>query len=188
MEMRPLLYRNGNWEKAGIFEMMLTKAMDFGEEFGKRSCFPMFLEEMRIIPKDYPSIDETGFYVGGFNWFIDWFFMPIALPLLRFFPQLLLKPLGHIMLWGLQTFSKPPFGTILKLEAAGEKNGALSRKTLIVHHEDGYMLTAIPVVACLLQYLNGSINKPGLWYQANIVKPSMFFRDLKRLGVIVTTI
>ena len=43
--------------------------------------------------------------------------------------------------------------------------------------------TAIPVVACLLQYLDGSIRKPGLWLQANIVEPNRFMEDMKRMGI-----
>jgi hypothetical protein len=52
-------------------------------------------------------------------------------------------------------------------------------------HPDGYQFTAIPVAACLLQYLDGSIRKPGLWTQANLVDPARFFRDVERMGVAV---
>jgi saccharopine dehydrogenase (NAD+, L-lysine-forming) len=45
------------------------------------------------------------------------------------------------------------------------------------------MLTAIPVIACLLQYLDGSLRKPGLWTQANIVEPNRLMTDMERLGV-----
>ena len=50
-------------------------------------------------------------------------------------------------------------------------------------HDDAYVLTAVPAVACLLQYLNGSIQQPGLWFQANVVEPIQFFKDIERLGV-----
>jgi saccharopine dehydrogenase (NAD+, L-lysine-forming) len=40
-------------------------------------------------------------------------------------------------------------------------------------------------VACLLQYLDGSIRKPGLWLQANLVEPNRLLKDLERLGVAV---
>jgi hypothetical protein len=45
---------------------------------------------------------------------------------------------------------------------------------------------AVPVVACLLQYMNGTINKPGLCFQATVVEPKRFLDDMKRMGLGVT--
>ncbi len=54
---------------------------------------------------------------------------------------------------------------------------------LILYHEDGYAFTAIPAAACLLQYHDGSISRPGLWLQANVVEPQRFMRDMLRMGI-----
>ena len=51
-----------------------------------------------------------------------------------------------------------------------------------ISHEDGYALTAIPVTACIKQYLEGN-KKPGLHFQANFVDPPKFFDDMKEMGV-----
>ncbi len=55
--------------------------------------------------------------------------------------------------------------------------------TIQLSHTDGYFLTAVPVVACLKQYLTGSIKKPGVWFQANIVEPELFIKDIEKMGI-----
>ena len=87
------------------------------------------------------------------------------------------------MFWGLRTFSKPPYGTLLKAEAQGQIDGIREKRQIILHHQDGYLFTAIPAAACLLQYLDGSIRKPGLWLQASLVEPNRLMADMGRMGI-----
>ena len=56
---------------------------------------------------------------------------------------------------------------------------------VIISHPDGYLFTAIPVAACLLQYLDGSIDRPGLWMQALVVEPTRFMTDMQRMGIMM---
>lgn len=178
-----LIFKDGRWKKVSMYSTKDFLTMDFGGEFGKQLGAPMFLEEMRSLPEQYPSLKETGFFVGGFNWFTDWLVMPVAMLALKIWPQAALKPMGKLMKWGLETFSRPPYGTILKVQAQGTRNSAPLSVEVTLSHPDGYLLTAIPVVACLLQYLDGSIRKPGLWTQANLVEPVRFLEDMKRMGI-----
>lgn len=182
-DFQALYFKNGRWQKIGALAMMLPRFMNFGREFGRQYCLPMFLEEMRSLPGMYPSLSETGFFVGGFNWFVDWVLSPVILLGLRLFPEKGIRPLGRLMFWGLQSFSRPPYGTLLKLEARGRKDNVEHKMEITIAHPDGYALTAIPVVACILQYLDGSARKPGVWYQAHLVEPSRFFKDMEKMGV-----
>jgi len=182
-DFEPLFFKDGRWVKARFSGMLDYQTMDFGGKFGRQYCVPMFLEEMRSLPETIPALKETGFFVGGFNWFVDWLILPLAIIGLRTWPQGTTRPLAKLMRWGLNTFSKPPYGIVLKLEALGTKYGEAKAMELSLYHEDGYMFTAIPVAACLLQYLDGSIRKPGLWTQANLVEPDRLVRDMARMGV-----
>jgi saccharopine dehydrogenase-like NADP-dependent oxidoreductase len=179
----PLVYKEGRWKKSGMYGMLDTRSMDFGRQFGVQYCVPMFLEEMRLLPESIPSLKETGFFVGGFNWFVDWLVLPLAMIGVKMWPRTALKPMGRLMRWGLNAFSKLPYGTLLKAEAQGAKDGRACMLDLTLYHEDGYVFTAVPVVACLLQYLDGSIKKPGLWTQANLVEPDRLMRDMQRMGI-----
>lgn len=118
---KALVFKQGQWQKAKLGGMTAYIAMDFGGEFHKQYCVPMFLEEMRFIPDMFPSLSKTGFFVGGLNWFVDWLVFPLSMAGLRVFPQAARKPMAMLMKWGLNTFSKPPYGTMLKVEAAGTK-------------------------------------------------------------------
>ena len=80
--------------------------MDFGGEFGKQFCAPMMLEEMRALPGMFPDLRETGFYVGSFNWFVDWVIMPLAMIGMKLSPKAALKPMGKVDALGLTYIHK----------------------------------------------------------------------------------
>ena len=67
-------------------------------------------------------------------------------------------------------------------EITGDKQAKEIGKMKLIH-DNAYVLTVVAVVACLMQYMEGSICRPGLWFQANLVVPTQFFSDIKRLGV-----
>lgn len=57
--------------------------------------------------------------------------------------------------------------------------------SLLHEHPDNYAITALPVVACIKQYLNGDIRRPGLWTQAEIVEPVSFKEYMNQMGLFI---
>lgn len=178
-------FRNGKWKKARLDMIGDMIKMDFGAPFYFQNCIPMFLEELARFPEIYPTLTDTGFFVGGFNPLTDYILMPIMLIFVMLAPKKGLKPAGHLLLWGLRNYSKPPFGIRLKLEASGKLGGEMKTMQILLSHEDGYVFTAIPAAVSILQMLNGNIRKPGLFTQGEIVDPNSMLNDMCRLGISV---
>lgn len=171
-----LHFRNGEWVKAGFFNYTET---DFGDPFGKQYEVPMFLEELRALPEEISTLRDMGFYVGGFNWFSDTIMLPLGFAAVSLFHDRALPAVGRALEWSLKAFSKPPYGTVLLLEASGG-GGDLRLK---VSHDDGYFLTAASVVACIMQLIDGGVRKPGLHCEANLVDPARLLQQLQQMGV-----
>ena len=171
-----LVLKDGKWQTGKMSEML---DIDFGEPFGHKYCMPMFMEEFRPLPEIIPSLKETGFYSSGFGGIVDYVIVPLAFLLLTLAPNRSRKLIGRLVEWGMKKTTRPPFGAVLQMKAQGGGRSLI----MTVFHEDSYVITAAPAVACLMQYLEGSLRKPGLWRQATIVEPVCFFEDLARLGV-----
>ena len=177
-------FKDGEWKRARMDIVVDHIAMDFGAPFGRQTCIPMSLEEMRGIPQSFPTLRETGFFVGSFNPVTDWVVLPLMMVALKISPSLK-QSMGRLMLWSLKQFTKPPYGTRLKLEAEGEKEGQSRSFEMVLSHADGYVFTAIPVVATVLQWLDGSIRQPGLFTQGELVQPERLISDMQRMGIAI---
>ena len=129
--------------------------MDFPEGFGRRPCTSWFLEEMRALPEIIPSLCRTGFYVGGVQLVLRLCHDAGHARGVPFAKGIFTRTVANLFLWSLRAFSKPPYGTLLKVEAEGIAKAAARRRTCRLSHNGGYVFTGVPVVACVLQYLNG---------------------------------
>lgn len=172
------VYKNGAWTRPTSWEM---RSFNFGKDLGKRTCYSMFFEELRDLPSLYPSLKETGFYISGSNWLADLIVTPLVFVGIKLAPKRGIRPLGKLMWWAMGK-SRPPYLVALKVEAKGLLNGKQAEAQIRVAHPDGYELTAIPVVAYLSQYLDGSSRKPGVHMMGHIAEPVRLFQDMRKMG------
>lgn len=175
------VFRHGEWTGPNKWEMI---RFDFGQKIGRRTCYSMFFEELRGLPEMYPTLRDVGFYISGSNWIADLLVTPVVMLGLKIAPKRGMRPLGRVMWWAMQQ-SQPPYELMLAVEAKGQKNDKPATWRASVAHPDGYELTAIPVVAYLKQYLDGSARCPGLHIMGHIAEPVRLFRDMKSMGVVI---
>ena len=171
-------FKNGAWTKPSAWEM---RKFHFGNDIGERTCSSMFFEELRNIPKLFPTLNETGFYIAGVNWFSDYIITLAVFVGLKLAPKRGIRPLGKLMWWAMGR-TKPPYLVALKVEAKGLRNGNPAQVDVRIAHPDGYELTAIPVVAYLRQYLAGTARKCGVHMMGHIAEPIQLFKDMQMMG------
>ena len=171
------VYKDGVWTKPSRWDM---RKFDFGEEVGTKTGYSMFFEELRCIPEMYPTLKDTGFYIAGSNLLADLILTPIIMVGLKIAPRRGIRPLWKLMWWAMGR-SKPPYKVVLKVEAAGQLKGKPVQVEASIEHEDGYELTAIPVVALLKQY--DRVRKPGLHMMGHLAAPERLFWDMEQMGV-----
>jgi len=175
------IFKDGAWKIGGPFD---TKQIDFGARFGRRTCYPLQMAEIRAIPQMF-GLKETGVYVAGFNWFVDQLVFPLGMLLFKIKSGLGRDMIAKLLLWGLKTFSRGARGVSFVLEATGVKDGKRAVTRLVAEHDDAYEFTAIPVVACVRQYLDGTIAAPGLWMMGQAVDPARLLSDMERMGILL---
>lgn len=180
---QPQIFTAKHWTKPGAFHI---RKVAFGGDIGTRESYSMYFEELKHLPDLYPSLRETSFFIAGGHWFTDWIVYPSAIALLKLLPAAR-RPIGRYLWWGMRRFQKAPYRTELIVQATGTHAGQPTSFEASVAHRDAYELTAIPVVATLLQYLEGMGRKPGLWMMGHIAEPRRLFLDMKRMGVKLKT-
>jgi hypothetical protein len=181
MDLSASVYREGERRKASGRE---ARTMDFGPALGRKKCYPFNLPEMESLPREL-GLSELGIYSSGFGIpLADFIFVAIlSLRLNRI--SWTLGPAVRLFTAVYNATSKPPYGVYSKLEACGELGGRRVRYGLLVGHEDGYAATAIATTACVLQLIDGSIERPGSRMMGRVLEPGRAFADMTHSAMVV---
>ena len=170
---------DGAWRKASYKDALKIK---FSDKFGIRQCFPLQMREIYPLQNEL-GIQNMGVYSAGFNPFVDNFVFPLIMFLNLLKKGLGKKFCGKLMHWGIKKYFDNNPGVEFYLQANGTKNGEEKNFTLKLFSHDAFDFTAIAVIACLKQYLDNTIEKPGLYLMGNVVDEKRIIADLKTMGL-----
>ena len=176
-DFNPSAWVDGRWRSS----WRNRRTHDFGPPANGQDCIAMNLEEMHVLPGLFPTLREAGFFVGGFGGPIDAVVMPACLLALKLWPGQSGR-IGRAFLGAMKRWAPKARWAILDLEATGHRGQHSTRVSLRVAHPDAYELTALAVVATLVQYRQGP-RRPGLWTQAAFVDPAACLAFLEAHGV-----
>ncbi|MDJ0911387.1 MAG: saccharopine dehydrogenase NADP-binding domain-containing protein [Woeseiaceae bacterium] len=175
-------YEDGEWQKLKATEY---PRIVFEHGFGELVTYPMELPELRRLVDSMPDLKATGFSVAGFNWFGDYVVTPLIIIGSRIAPRSKLVPLGKLLSWSTRTFAKPPYGTIVQVDAEGRRGDRPAHFRLALFHDDAYAMTTAPTMAMIRQMLKGSV-EPGIHLMGLCCDPIELLDDIERTDVAVT--
>ena len=176
------MYVDRQWEKLGYAGYPVV---EFEHGFGEERTYPMELEELRRLTALMPDLKKTGFFVAGFNWFADYIVTPLIMLSSRIAPRQTGAPLARLLSWSTRKFTKPPYGTILQVDATGQRDGRSVNFRFSVFHKDMYAMTVVPTVAMIKQMLNGQVT-PGIHLMGLCCDPVQLLEDIGHTDVSVT--
>lgn len=173
------VWDGGAWRRAGSNDAL---RVDFGPDFGRRTCWPMDLAEMRELPAKL-GLRQAGVYVAGFNAFTDYVVFPLAALSFALRRGLLRDFWARALAFGINRFSRTPEGVVFVLLADGLAGGKPTRLEWRTTCDSAYGFTVLPVVSCIGQLLDGTSARPGLHCMGLLVDPERTLDDLARWGV-----
>ena len=176
------IYRDGHWQKLKYADY---PTIEFEYDFGKLLTYPVDMPEMRRLPGLLPDLAKTGFFVAGFNWFADYLVTPLIMLSSHIMPQSSTSLLGRLLSWSTTKFTKPPYGTVVQIDAEGQRDGKPVCFRLALFHDDAYVLTAAPTVAMVKQMLQETV-QPGIHLMGLCCDPVELLADIERSEIAMT--
>ena len=176
------MYKDGQWQK---LKYSTYPKIGFEYGFGELLTYPVEMTELRRLTELMPDLRNTGFFVAGFNWFADYLITPLIMLSSRIAPRQTEAPLGRLLSWSTKRFSRPPYGTVVQVDAEGRRDGQPVRFRLSLFHEDAYVLTAVSTVAMIKQMLSGKV-QPGIHLMGLCCDPVQLLEDIERTDVSIS--
>jgi saccharopine dehydrogenase (NAD+, L-lysine-forming) len=176
------MYKDGQWQKLKYSNYPKIR-FEYG--FGELLTYPVEMTELRRLTELMPDLRNTGFFIAGFNWFADYLITPLIMLSSRIAPRQTEAPLGRLLSWSTKRFSRPPYGTVVQVDAEGRRDGQPVRFRLSLFHEDAYVLTAVPTVAMIKQMLSGKV-QPGIHLMGLCCDPVQLIEDIERTDVSIS--
>ncbi len=174
----PLIMENGIWKTTSLSKSIQG---DFGAGIGIKDCYPMRMIELEDLALKL-NLKKCGTYVASVGGLVDVIvFLWKMTGLYRFRWGAGLG--ARLLHWASNRKAKPPFITIVKVRGKGVANNKSKKVTLQISHSDGWIGTAIPVAACVLQLINKTINQPGAYRMGEVVGLDQFKKDIVMLGM-----
>lgn len=177
------VFEEGRWRSATGTKRRDMKRFRFPFGVGRRTCVVMGLDEMYDLPGMFPALTDTGFFIGNNDRITSWIVTPLMMLGMRLFPRVPLSTWGRLYCRSTKKFARPPWGTVLLLEAEGRKGGDRVTVRLGLRHEDEYEFTAAPAVAVGEQILNRVVRCKGVRYAAHVPDAQRLLRDLVAMGI-----
>lgn len=176
------MYIDGQWQK---LQYTGYPKLEFEHGFGELLTYPVEMTELRRLTELMPDLKTTGFFVAGFNWFADYLITPLIMLSSRIALRQTGASLGRLLSWSTTRFSRPPYGTVVQVDAKGQRDTRSAGLRLSLFHEDTYVLTAVPTAAMIRQMLNGKV-QPGIHLMVLCCDPVQLLEDIERTDVSIT--
>ncbi|CAE7213952.1 unnamed protein product [Symbiodinium necroappetens] len=166
----------GTWRDATYKD---SAQCSFGGTFGNLECYPLRMLELEALEVASLGLRDAASYAAGFNWFVDYLVLPSAMVLGR----RSVDCLTGIFNWAVRFFGARGDGVVFRAELEGtSQKGQSRRHSVTITSPDAYDFTAVAVVSCVAQILDGSIIPPGLHLMGSVVDPDRTLRDVQRMG------
>ncbi len=177
LALKPKIIKNGKIGKASIWKSIKS---DFGAQIGLKSCYPVKMNEIDRLTNSI-ELQECGTFVAGIDTFTD--SIIFIWKILHLYKSKSLSKLGALLIYKFGNRNKPPYITLLKATGTGLYAGKEKKTIITISHKDGYIGTAIPVVATILQLIENNLKKSGSYTMGEFVDLTRFKKDILSMGM-----